>query len=94
MGEYTDILNYYGEDLQTLKAIERLNDLSYVLLKDLDKEKYSRRKVLDCIAEVKVSLEQVLRVYGVSGKEIATKEHLILHKTMKEIKKGQKGIEV
>ena len=87
MNEYKMIIEHYGEDQQKLEAVGKLNDLADQLIQDMEKNKCSRVKTLDKIAEVKIMLEQILIMYGISGKEITNREFIKLHKTIKRIEK-------
>ena len=87
MSDYRKIIEHYGEDNQKIKAIAELNDLAELLIKDMKKHKCSRNKALNEIADVKILLEQILIMYGISGKEIHNREFMKLHKIMKTIKK-------
>ena len=87
MSEYKKIIEHYGEARQKLEAVEKLNDLAEQLIQDIERNKCSRGKTLDKFADVKIMLEQILIIYGISGKEIEHREFIKLHKKIKRIEK-------
>lgn len=90
MNEYKMIINYKGDKKVKLDASGALNDLSELLLEDVDKNKYSRRRTLKSIGQVKESLEELLKVYMISGREVTNSEYMIRNRIIKQIRKDQK----
>lgn len=58
-------LRHYGESAQKLKAIEELNELSVALARDLNNCSRHSSEVIDEIADVKIMLEQLIRMKNI-----------------------------
>ena len=61
----------FGQDVQALKAVEELAELSQILTKQhIHPEKNYRNKIMEEVADVYVCLENVRKRYGLFDHEI------------------------
>lgn len=88
MNFYERLLNKFGGSKQILKTIEEMNELTQVLLWELnnkDKNKNIREKVLEEMSDVLMTFESLKLIYNISDKEIQDQINFKENKKIKEL---------
>lgn len=81
------ILEHYGEEHQIIKACEELAELQVELFHIKPERSFSERQpILSEVADVYIMLEQVIRIYNFTQKEIEATMTKKLRKAENEIR--------
>ena len=67
---YTRAITLFGSEKQILVAVEELAELQKELLKNINRGKNNRDRVIDEIADVMIMVEQLYIIYGIKHHEI------------------------
>ena len=72
------IIGYYGKDAQVMQSIEEMSELIKELLKNINRKLNNKDKILEELADVELTLEQLKLIYQLSQEDInAIKEDKI-----------------
>ena len=66
---YKQAIDLYGEKAQKLMAIEEMSELTKEICKDF-RGKLNREHLIEEMADVTITIDQLMIMYGISGKEI------------------------
>lgn len=66
---YKQAISAYGEKAQKLMAIEEMSELTKEICKDF-RGKMDREHLIEEIADVTITIDQLMMMYGISGNEI------------------------
>ena len=69
LGTYRQAINTYGEKAQKLMAIEEMSELTKEICKDF-RGKLDREHLVEEMADVIITLDQLMIIYEISGYEI------------------------
>lgn len=89
MNFYERLLNKFGGSKQILKCIEEMNELTQVLLWELNDKgkqpKFIREKVIEEMSDVLMTFESLKLIYNISDKEIQDQINFKENKKIKEL---------
>ena len=66
---YKQAIETYGEKAQKLMAIEEMSELTKEICKDF-RGKLNREHLVEELADVLITIDQLMMMYGISGDEI------------------------
>jgi hypothetical protein len=66
---YKQAIELYGEHAQKLMAIEEMSELTKEICKDF-RGKLDREHLIEEMADVTITIDQLMMMYGISGDEI------------------------
>ena len=66
---YKKAIKTYGEKAQKLMAIEEMSELTKEICKDF-RGKLNREHLIEEMADVTITIDQLMMMYGISGNEI------------------------
>lgn len=66
---YKQAISAYGEKAQKLMAIEEMSELTKEICKDF-RGKLNREHLIEEMADVTITIDQLMMMYGISGDEI------------------------
>lgn len=80
-----EIINYFGEDNQKLKAIEELSELTIAII---DAKNDKTENLIEEIADVEIMIRQLKMIYKIDKAEVKKAKQLKIERTLKMIEEA------